>query len=143
MNNNILVQDDNYFSMEWKKAPDIKNHIRELVKKLDFIYINPARIVCFRSFGSSSRARARIWSFPKIWQQALQLPPYYIIEVLSEHFDKLSTDDKLKVLIHELLHIPKNFSGSLLPHRGRGKNIDGRRVDRLFQQMKNYQKDKN
>ena len=121
--------------MDWQKAPDIQQGIEEIVLKLDLSYIDPKRIVCFRSTGSTSRARARIWSFPKVWQMALNLPAHYVIEVLSQHFDHLSPDDRMKILIHELLHIPGNFSGSLLPHSGRGRRIDSRRVDNLFQQM--------
>lgn len=123
--------------MEWIKASDISKEIRILIKELNFKHINHSRIVCFRSFGSTSRARARIWSFPRIWQLALSLPPYYVIEVISHHFDKLSKDDQKRVLIHELLHIPKNFSGSLVPHRGRYARIDAKRVENLFQQLKN------
>ena len=121
--------------MYWQNAPDIKKKIISIIRKIEFNYIDPKGLICFRSFGSSSRARARIWSFHKIWQQALSLPPCYIIEVLSEHYDQLNFDEQWKVLIHELLHIPKNFSGSLLPHRGRGKRIDSRRVELLFQQL--------
>lgn len=123
--------------MEWNKAKDIEHKIGLIVRKLNLDYIESKKIICFRSLGSSSSARARIWSFPKVWQLALNLGPYYVIEVLSQHFDKLSPDDQTRVLIHELLHIPKNFSGSLLPHRGRGKRIDERRVENLFQQLKN------
>ncbi|MBI3379198.1 metallopeptidase [Candidatus Gottesmanbacteria bacterium] len=123
--------------MNWQKAPDIDSEVKNLCQKLDFSYIDPKRIICFRSFGSSSRARARIWSFPKVWQLALKLPPHYVIEVLSLHFDHLSTDDKKRVLIHELMHIPKNFSGSLLPHRGRGRRIDSRNVEQLFKKLFN------
>ncbi|MBI5452390.1 metallopeptidase [Candidatus Gottesmanbacteria bacterium] len=122
--------------MEWNKAKDIENKIGLIVRKLNLGYIESKKIICFRSLGSSSRARARIWSFPRVWQLALNLGPYYVIEVLSQYFDKLSPDDQTRVLIHELLHIPKNFSGSLLPHRGRGKRIDERRVENLFQQLK-------
>lgn len=118
--------------MRWEKAEDINHEIRDLVDRLELSYIDGNKIICFRSFDSSSRARARIWSFPKVWQMALNLPPHYVIEVLSEHFDHLSADDQKKVLIHELMHIPKNFSGSLLPHRGRGRRIDGRNVEKLF-----------
>jgi len=41
------------------------------------------------------------------------------------------------VIIHELMHIPKNFSGALVPHRGIHKRIDHRAVEKLFQMYKN------
>jgi len=119
--------------MEWIKADDIKTKITTIVDKLQMSHVDPSRIICFRSVGSHSRSRARIWSFPRVWQQALDLPPYYIIEVLSQYFDHLSKDDQIKVLIHELMHIPKTFSGALVPHRNRGGRIDSRSVDKLFQ----------
>ena len=122
--------------MDWQKAPDIDREVKILCQHLGFNHIDYRKIVCFRSFGSVSRARARIWSFPKVWQLALTLPPHYVIEVLSAHFDNLSLDDKRRVLIHELMHIPKNFSGSLLPHRGRGRRIDNRNVEEIFRQLK-------
>lgn len=121
--------------MDWEKAEDIQKEIKSLVSKLNFININPKRVICFRSFGSKSRARARIWGFPRIWQKALKIKPHYAIEVLSEKFDKLSQEEKKKVLIHELLHIPKNFSGSLLPHRRRGGKTIGKEVERLFKKF--------
>jgi len=35
------------------------------------------------------------------------------------------------------MHIPKNFSGALLPHRGRGRVvINHRSVEKLFKQFK-------
>lgn len=123
--------------MQFKKAPDIKKRVKNLVRVLDFSYIEPNQIVCMRSNGSKSRARARIWSFPKIWQLALKEKPHYIIEVLSEKFDHLKYQDQTKVLIHELMHIPKNFSGALLPHQGRGKvKINRNAVEILFQKYK-------
>ena len=118
--------------MEVDFAPDIHAIVRKVLPNLPFEYIDAKRIICMRSFGATSRARARIWSFPKIWQMGLNLPPYYIIEVLSHHFDKLSDDDKTRVIIHELMHIPKNFSGALVPHRGRYSRINARTVEQLF-----------
>ena len=70
---------------------------------------------------------------------ALNLKAHYVIEVLSQHFDHLKADDRTRVLIHELMHIPKNFSGALLPHRGRGKGINHHTVETLFNQYKNNQ----
>lgn len=122
--------------MEWQKAPDIQKQIKFLINELDFTTFDPQRIICFRSFGSKSRARARIWGFPRVWQQALNIGPHYIIEVLSEKFDHLNEKERKKILIHELLHIPKNFSGSLLPHRRRGGKTINREVERLFRKFK-------
>ena len=119
---------------------DIQKRMKKILQKIDLPHIgakNAKRIVCFRSYGSSSRARARIWSLPRIWQKALKVKPHYCIEMLSEKFDKLSETDQTKVLIHELLHIPKTFSGALRPHRGRGNwKIDNRAVNKLYKEYK-------
>jgi len=123
--------------MELYPAKDIEKRIRYILPQLPFGHINPKRIVCMRSNGSKSRARARIWSFPRIWQLALNIPPTYVIEVLSEKFDHLSGDDKDRIIIHELMHIPKNFSGALVPHRSRYHTINNRSVEKLFQIFKN------
>lgn len=118
-------------------APDIKRIVKQLVPKLPFgTYVRVNQIVCMRSFKATGRARARIWSFPRIWQMALKLPPYYVIEVLSHHFDHLSNDDKARVIIHELMHIPKNFSGALIPHRGMHKRINRGAVEQMFRLYK-------
>lgn len=121
--------------MEWEEAKEIKQNIKEILTVLNLPHINASRIFCFRTQGSKSRSYARIWSFPKIFQIALTIKPAYVIEVLSKHFDKLDDDSKKKVLIHELLHIPKNFSGALLPHRTRSRHL-GRLADKLFKEYK-------
>ncbi|OGY18382.1 MAG: hypothetical protein A3F04_02055 [Candidatus Chisholmbacteria bacterium RIFCSPHIGHO2_12_FULL_49_9] len=122
--------------MDFHKAPDIQEKLSAILRVMKFPHIDATKVICFRSFGSSSRARARIWSFPRIWQLALRLKPHYVIEILSERFDRLPEDDKTRVLIHELLHIPKTFSGALVPHRGRGRRIDHQTVEALFQKYK-------
>lgn len=122
--------------MEVTKAPDVKKMVKVLARRLPFPYVDSQRIICVRSYGATSRARARIWSFPKIWQLALGLPAHYVIEVLSQHFDRLSPDDKARVIIHELMHVPKNFSGALVPHRGLHKRIDSRNIEQLFKLYK-------
>ena len=119
--------------MEFNLAPDIQRRLSQIQAKLRLPWIDTKRIVCFRSFGSKARARARIWSFPRIWQLALNLPPHYCLEVIAEKFDSLKPDDQTRIIIHEILHIPKNFSGALLPHRGRGRVvINARSVEQLF-----------
>src|SRR3990172_4027691 len=120
--------------VDWQKAPDIKIRIIQIVNSLKIDWVDTSRIYCFRSNNSQSRAYARIWGLSKIWQLALSHKPGYIIEVLSERFDKLGRLEQDKVLLHELAHIPKNFSGSLLPHVRRGKRNFHDRVDRLVRQ---------
>ena len=124
--------------MEWEEANDIKKDIADIVTQVDLAYIKLDRIYCYRTTGSKTRAYARTWAFPKIFQQALTLEPAYVIEVLSQHFDKLDADKKKKVLIHELLHIPKNFSGALLPHQTRSRNINSL-ANQLFKEYKKKQ----
>lgn len=118
--------------IEWKKAPDVKRKIKIFTLKLGLSWLKPSRIFTYRSFNSSSRAYARTWSFPRLWQMSLNEKPAYIIEVLSERFDRLSEDEQDKVILHEINHIPKNFSGSLLPHIRRGKNSFHKKLDDLI-----------
>ena len=102
--------------MQWTLNRNITKRINFLVKELGLMHISPGQIFSFRSRGSSSQATARIWSLPTIWQQALEIKPHYCLEVISERFDKLSLDDQERVLIHELLHIPKTFGGGFRQH---------------------------
>lgn len=125
--------------LEWMEDPDIQIQINHLIHTLELIHLRADRILCYRTTGSSARAYARIWSFPKIFQHALHLEPAYVIEVISEKYDRLPDDKKLQVLIHELLHIPKNFSGSLLPHKF-GKTTIDREVARLYKEFREKSK---
>ncbi len=109
--------------MEWEDAKDVQDDLRHILSVIDMPYIDMNRVFCYRTTGSKTRAYARTWSFPKIFQRALDTEPAYVIEVLSRYYDRLSEDEKKRVLIHELLHIPKNFSGALLPHRTRSRNL--------------------
>lgn len=121
-------------SVDWKEAVDIKDRINSLTKELELDWIDTSRLHCFRSKNSKSRAYARIWGLSRIWQKALTQEPAYIIEVLSEKFDKLSKQRQDEILLHEIAHIPKNFSGSLLPHiRKRGKRNFEDRVRELVE----------
>lgn len=117
--------------LEWEEANDVKREIVKILNILDLPYIKAKNIYCYRTNGSKSRAYARIWSMPKIFQRALNLEPNYVIEVLSKYYDKLTDDEKSKVLIHELLHIPKNFSGALVPHVTQSRHL-GKTANKLF-----------
>ena len=121
--------------LEWQEANDVKREVNKIISTLQFSHIKTSRIFCYRTQGSKARAYARTWMMPKIFQDALDIEPAYVIEVLSRYYDKLSQDEKSKVLIHELLHIPKNFSGALLSHHGTKRHI-GRDANALFKEYK-------
>lgn len=119
-------------------APELDKRIAIMVSTPGLRHVDAKHIICVRSTGSKSRAIARIWGLPRIWQIALYLKPYYIIEVISERFDRMSPEDQEKTLIHELLHVPKTFSGALVPHECFGKKIDTKRVNELYKEYKEH-----
>lgn len=122
--------------MKTELAPDIDKRTSAIVLALDLKHISGKHIICMRSTGAKTRALARIWGLPRIWQQALFLKAYYIIEVVSEKFDKMSKEDQDRTLIHELMHVPKTFSGALVPHECFGKKIDTKSVNELYKRYK-------
>lgn len=122
--------------LEWEDAKDVKVKIRKILKVLDLPHIKEQNIHCYRTEGSKSRAYARIWAMPKIFQRALNLEPHYVIEVLAKYYDRLDDDEKSKVIIHELLHIPNNFSGALVPHKTKSRHL-GKTANKLFEIFKN------
>jgi predicted metallopeptidase len=120
-------------SFEWEKATDIRKRGLELIEELHLDYLLGERIFFYRSTGSKSHAYARTWGLPRLWQHALSVEPAYIIEVISHYFDKLSPSDRDKVLLHELTHIPRNFSGALVPHTRRRKGSFHHKLEDLVE----------
>ncbi|MEM2009832.1 MAG: putative metallopeptidase [Thermosphaera sp.] len=112
-------------------ANDVSDMIKDIVSTLqpELQHIDLKRIVAVRSVGSKSRAIARVHGFPRIYSFVLGVEPIYVIEVISEGFDNLPVGEKVKVLIHELLHVPRNLKGGLRPH---GRLVNGREVLRLY-----------
>jgi predicted metallopeptidase len=121
--------------MRYSLAPEIKEKIILLIKRLEMDYIDEKRIYCIRSFDAKTRAIARIWGMSRLFNEVAGIKPCYIIEVNAKRFDKLSERDKLKTLIHELLHIPKTFSGALLSHKGRYHRINDREIEKIIQKF--------
>lgn len=121
--------------MKYALAPEIKTKISLLVKQLKFSHIKIDQVHCIRSFDAKTRAIARIWGMSRLFKEVAGLEPHYIIEVNAKKFDKQSSRDQIKTLIHELMHIPKNFSGALLSHRGRYHQINDREVEKVLRNL--------
>jgi predicted metallopeptidase len=135
--------------MQIEKAPDVQAMVEDIIETLnasDFempqkkageipsAHLNQHRIICMRSFDSKAQAYARIWSFPQMWQAALDISTFYVIEVLAQHFDKLEQEKKEQTLMHELLHIPKTFSGALLDHHHPSAPVNHARTMKLWKE---------
>lgn len=118
--------------MKYDLAPEIKEQISILVKELHMDHVQIDQIHCIRSFDAKTRAIARIWGMAKLFSEVAGIKPTYIIEVNAKRFDKQSEREKIKTLIHELMHIPKTFSGALLSHRGPHHAINDREVEKIM-----------
>ena len=104
--------------IKYSLAEDIDGKVKEILKKLKMTHIDETRLICLRSKGSGSRrVIARCHGLSRIMQLALSKEPHYVIEILSERFDRLNKEDQTKVLIHEILHIPHSFGGGFRSHR--------------------------
>jgi predicted metallopeptidase len=128
-------------SIKYLPASDIKKQVDEIASSLDLFHIVPQFVFCVRSKGSKARRTiARIHGLGKIWQEVLNLPPSYTIEVVSEIYDKMSKEEREKTLIHELLHIPGGFSGGFRPHKG---YVERKTVELLFKKLQQARASKN
>lgn len=113
----------------YSEASDVKKLADEIAESLGLFHVVPQYVFCVRSKGSASiRTIARIHGLGKVWQETLNLPAAYVIEVISEKYDKMTEEDREKTVIHELLHIPRAFAGGFRPHKG---YIDDETVEHL------------
>lgn len=121
--------------IQYEKAPDVESIATHIISVLSLKHIDSSRLHFYRSKGSKSRrVQARIHGMGRIWFDALGMNPTYIIEVISEEYDRLDQPEKEKVVIHELMHIPVGFSGGFVPHKG---HINKKSVEKMYQ---NYTK---
>jgi predicted metallopeptidase len=127
--------------IKYYEAPEIKKHVDLLAEELELFHVVPQFVYCVRSRGSKAkRTIARIHGLGRLWQDVLNMPPCYTIEVISEIYDKMSTVEKEKTLIHELLHIPGGFSGGFRPHKG---YVERRIVEDLYVRLQKKRACKN
>ena len=120
----------------WREDKKLRQRLKKTIKEAGVNWVKTSRVFTYRSQNAKTRAYARIWGLSRIWQKALKEDPAYILEVISEKFDRLSDHEKSKVLLHEVAHIPKNFSGALVPHIRRGKGNFNKKVNKLIKKLK-------
>jgi len=102
--------------MKYIYAEDIQK-ISEEISRLLFPHVKLERMKCFRSHGSSSRGTiARCHTIGKLLQKAMDTESFYVLEFIAERFDRLPEEEKIKTIIHELMHIPHTFGGGFRHH---------------------------
>ncbi|PIN85175.1 MAG: metallopeptidase [Candidatus Diapherotrites archaeon CG11_big_fil_rev_8_21_14_0_20_37_9] len=91
---------------------------RDIAETLGYKYVIPEKVTVVRSWGSKTkRTIARIHSIGKVMMLGMgQKKSFYVIELITEKFDRQSNEDKLETIIHELMHIPKTFGGGFRHH---------------------------
>jgi len=104
--------------IKYIQADDIKKEAEDIVKTLGWHHIDFNHLGFLRSHGSvAPRTIARCHALGKAMQMAMGRPKgFYLVEVISEKFDRLSREEQTKTIIHELMHIPKTFGGGFIHH---------------------------
>jgi len=115
--------------IKYEMAEDIMARLVDIARIIEMGHVKFSGVYAVRSRGSSARGTiARCHALSKIWQKALGIKAVYIIEVISEQFDKMSREEQDKTLIHELMHIPKSFGGGFIHHN----IVNERNVNKLY-----------
>ena len=119
--------------IRYELAPDIEAKLKRISRKLKMDHIILDRLVGIRSYGSTGKGViARCHALPKVMQLALDIDAHYVIEILSENYDRLSKEDQIKILIHELMHIPETFGGGFRMHKD---HVTRRNVEKLYRKL--------
>lgn len=124
--------------IKYEIADEIMKRVFDIAKTLGMEHVRLSGVYAVRSYGSQSRGTlARCHALGKIWQKALGIKAVYIIEIISERFDKMPREEQDKVLVHELMHIPFSFGGGFKHH----DVVNDRSVEKIYKryiELKNH-----
>ena len=120
--------------MRYEKAEDLRKRAEKIVNTMGWRHIDLDNVGFLRSFGSTSRGTiARCHAMGKAMQLALDRKGFYLLEFITERFEKMSYEEQTRVIIHELMHIPKTFGGGFIHHN----KVNNRTVEKAYQEFKN------
>jgi len=98
--------------------PDWTAKSHEIAKTLGYKWVMPDRLTVVRSWGSKTRRTiARIHCIGKVMMLGMgHKKSFYVIELITEKFDRQPQKEQLETIIHELMHIPRTFGGGFRHH---------------------------
>ena len=119
--------------MKYIYSPELQEKAEDFCRVL-LPHVKVDRIKCFRSFGTSTkRTIARCHALGKVMQKAMNTDAFYVLEFLAERFDKMGKQDQEKVILHELMHIPKSFGGGFKHHDW----VTEKNINKLYKEYEN------
>jgi predicted metallopeptidase len=119
--------------IRYELAPEIESKLRRITRKLKMDHIDLDRVRGVRSYGSTGKGIiARCHALPKVMQLALGIDAHYVIEILTENYERLSKEEQIKILIHELMHIPETFGGGFRMH---SDHVTRKNVEKLYRKL--------
>jgi predicted metallopeptidase len=119
--------------IRYEFAPEIESKLKRISRKLKLDHIDLDRVKGVRSYGSTGRGIiARCHALPKVMQLALGIEAHYVVEILTENYNRLSKEEQTKILIHELMHIPETFGGGFRMHRD---HVTRKNVEKLYRKL--------
>ncbi len=119
--------------IRYELSPEIESKLRRITRKLKMDHIDLDRVRGVRSYGSTGKGIiARCHALPKVMQLALGIDAHYVIEILTENYDRLSKEEQIKILIHELMHIPETFGGGFRMH---SDHVTRKNVEKLYRKL--------
>lgn len=119
--------------IRYEMAPEIESKLKRITRKLKMDHIDLNRVKGVRSYGSTGKGIiARCHALPKVMQLALGIDAHYVIEILTENYNRLSNEEQIKILIHELMHIPETFGGGFRMHKD---HVTRKNVEKLYRKL--------
>ena len=116
--------------LKYLYAPDIEKEARIIIHILGWNHIDLVNVGFLRSVGSTANYTiARCHGLGNAMRTGMQRKKsFYVIEVISERFDHLPRDEQIRIIIHELMHIPKSFGGGFIHHN----KVNERTVNKIY-----------
>ncbi len=98
--------------MKYEYSESLQVLVEDVCRRL-FPHIETGRIKCLRSYESGIKSYVRCHALSDFMRAAMEVKQFYALEFISENFNNLDIEKKVRAVISSLMKIP----------RGRGRLI--------------------